>query len=107
VKVSAELKTMLDNMERTAVTILTNQAGKPWGTGFKSSWRKSLERAGIEGLNYHDLRGTFVTLAWRNGASIGEIADVTGHTIKDAERIIRKHYLVSGGAVEKIEKRKR
>jgi integrase len=107
VKVSAELKTMLDSMERTAVTILTNQAGKPWGTGFKSSWRKSLERAGIEGLNYHDLRGTFVTLAWRNGASIEEIADVTGHTIKYAERIIRKHYLVSGGAVEKIEKRKR
>jgi integrase len=107
VKVSAELKTMLDSMERTAVTILTNQAGKPWGSGFKSSWRKACERAGVSGLNFHDLRGTFVTLAWRNGANIEEIADVTGHTIKDAERIIRKHYLVSGGAVEKIEKRKR
>jgi integrase len=107
VKVSAELKAMLDSMERTAVTILTNQAGKPWGTGFKSSWRKACERAGVSGLNFHDLRGTFVTLAYRNGASIEEIADVTGHTIKDAERIIRKHYLVSGGAVEKIEKRTR
>lgn len=107
VKVSAELKAMLDNMERTAVTILTNQAGKPWGTGFKSSWRKACDRAGVSGLNFHDLRGTFVTLAYRNGASIEEIADVTGHTIKDAERIIRKHYLVSGGAVEKIEKRKK
>lgn len=107
VKVSAELKTMLDSMERTAVTILTNQAGKPWGSGFKSSWRKACDRAGIEGLNFHDLRGTFVTLAWRNGATIEEISDVTGHSIKDAERIIRKHYLVSGGAVEKIEKRER
>jgi integrase len=107
IKVSTELKTMLDSMERTAVTILTNQAGKPWRSGFKSSWRKACDRAGIEGLNFHDLRGTFVTLAYRNGASIEEIADVTGHTIKDAERIIRKHYLVSGGAVEKIEKRKR
>jgi integrase len=104
VKVSAELKTMLDSMERTAVTILTNQAGKPWGSGFKSSWRKSCGRAGIEGLRFHDLRGTFVTLAWRNGATIEEISDVTGHSIKYAERIIRKHYLVSGGAVEKIEK---
>lgn len=107
VKVSAELKAMLDSMERTAVTILTNQAGKPWGSGFKSSWRKACDRAGIEGLNFHDLRGTFVTLAWRNGATIEEISDVTGHSIKDAERIIRKHYLVSGGAVEKIEKRER
>jgi integrase len=107
IKVSTELKTMLDSMERTAVTILTNQAGKPWGSGFKSSWRKACDRAGIEGLNFHDLRGTFVTLAWRNGATIEEISDVTGHSIKDAERIIRKHYLVSGGAVEKIEKRQK
>jgi integrase len=105
VKVSAELKTMLDSMERTAVTILTNQAGKPWGSGFKSSWRKACDRAGIGDLHFHDLRGTFVTLAWRNGATIEEISDVTGHSIKDAERIIRKHYLVSGGAVEKIESR--
>jgi integrase len=106
VKVSAELKTMLDSMERTAVTILTNQSGKPWGSGFKSSWRKACDRAEVGHLNFHDLRGTFVTLAYRNGASIEEISDVTGHSIKDAERIIRKHYLVSGGAVEKIEKRK-
>lgn len=106
VKVSEDLKAVLDNVKRgDAVTILTNQQGQPWATGFKSSWRKAVEKAGIGGKTFHDLRGTFVTLAYRNGASIKEIAEVSGHSEKDAEGIIRKHYLVSSAAVEKIEAR--
>lgn len=106
VKVSADLKACLDSVKRgDAVTILTNGQGKPWATGFKSSWRKAVERVGIAGKTFHDLRGTFVTLAYRNGASIKEIAEITGHSEKDAETIIRKHYLVSSAAVEKIESR--
>lgn len=110
VKVSGELRTVLDaakaeNAKRDtpAATILTNRSGKPWTSGFKSSWRKAVAAAGIEGKTFHDLRGTFVTLAYRNGASIREIAEITGHAEKDAEGIIRKHYLVSSAAVEKIE----
>jgi integrase len=106
VKVSKELKQILDNVDRgNAVTILTNSQGQPWATGFKSSWRKAVEKAGIENRTFHDLRGTFVTLAYRNGTSIKEIAEVTGHSEKDAEGIIRKHYLVSSAAVESIENR--
>lgn len=106
VKVSAELKATLDNVKRgNAVTILTTAQGKPWATGFKSSWRKAVANAGIKGKTFHDLRGTFVTLAYRNGASIKQIAEVSGHSEKDAESIIRKHYLVSSAAVEKIESR--
>ncbi|WP_246727711.1 tyrosine-type recombinase/integrase [Chelativorans sp. Marseille-P2723] len=114
VKVSVELKAALDAAKaanearnKPAVTILTNRGGKPWATGFKSSWRKAMAKAGIVGKTFHDLRGTFVTLAYRNGASIKEIAEVTGHSEKDAEGIIRKHYLVSSAAVEKIESRTR
>jgi len=106
VKVSAELKACLDNVKRgDSVMILTNGQDQPWKTGFKSSWRKAVEKAGIEDRTFHDLRGTFVTLAYRNGASIKEIAEVSGHSEKDAETIIRKHYLVSSAAVEKIEAR--
>jgi integrase len=106
VKVSDELKRYLDNVKRgKSVTILTNSEDKPWASGFKSSWRKAVERAKIENRTFHDLRGTFVTLAYRNGSSIKEIAEVTGHSEKDAEGIIRKHYLVSSAAVEKIEAR--
>lgn len=108
VKVSDELKVCLDAVKRgKAVNILTNKQGISWSTGFKSSWRKAVEKAGIENRTFHDFRGTFVTLAYRNGSSIKEIAEVTGHSEKDAEGIIRKHYLVSSAAVEKIEGRTR
>lgn len=113
VKVSGELKAVLDaakarNAKQAvpSATILTTRGGQSWGSGFKSSWRKATAAAGID-RTFHDLRGTFVTLAHRNGSSIKEIAEVTGHSEKDAEGIIRKHYLVSSAAVEKIENRTR
>lgn len=112
VKVSEELKTALDEAKKRnaaqatpSATILTNQSGKPWASGFKSSWRKAMANAEITGKTFHDLRGTFVTLAYRNGASIRDIAEITGHSEKDAETIIRKHYLVSSEAVDRIESR--
>ena len=106
-KVSADLKTYLDAAPRTSTRILVNARGLPWKTGFRSSWRKAMAAAGITGKTFHDLRGTFVTLAHRNGSSIKEIAEITGHSEKDAEKIIKKHYLVSSAAVESIENRKR
>jgi integrase len=110
-KVSAELKAVLDaakaaneKQDVPAATILTNRFGAPWKTGFKSSWRKAATAAGVD-RTFHDLRGTFITLAYRNGASIKDIAPISGHSEKDAEAVIRKHYLVSSAAVEKIESR--
>ena len=105
VKVAQELKALLDAQERTAVTILTNRSGLPYKEGFRSSWAKACELAEVEGVTFHDLRGTFITLAHRNGASIKEIAEVTGHSEKDAEAIIRKHYLAGDTAVTKLEQR--
>lgn len=107
VKVSRELKEVLDAAPRgDAVQILTNSRGQPWTQdGFKSSWAREREAAGISGVTFHDLRGTFITLAYRNGATIREIAEVSGHSEKDAEAIIRKHYLAGDAAVERIESR--
>lgn len=105
VKVAQELKALLDAQERTAVTILTNRSGLPYKEGFRSSWAKACDLAKVEGVTFHDLRGTFITLAHRNGASIKEIAEVTGHSEKDAEAIIRKHYLAGDSAVTKLENR--
>jgi integrase len=86
--------------------ILTNSRGVPWSQeGFKGAWRKAVAKAGISGVTFHDLRGTFVTLTHRAGASIKEIAEATGHDEKECERLIRRHYLAAGGetAVMKLE----
>lgn len=103
VKVAGELKARLDATKRRSVTILTNRSGRPFSEGFRSSWAKACEAAGIEGVTFHDLRGTFISLAHRAGASIREISEVSGHTEKDAERIIRRHYLKADSAVSKLE----
>lgn len=110
VKVSGELKPILDaaraeNAKRSvpSTTILTNGSGLPWRSGFKSQWRKTVEKAKVSGVTFHDLRGTFCTLAYRAGSSFKEIAEVSGHSEMEAERIIRRHYLAGDSAVEKIE----
>jgi integrase len=103
VKVTEELRALLDAQQRTSTRILTNREGLPFKTGFGSSWRKAMQAARVDGVTFHDLRGTFITNAYHFGASFKEIAEVSGHSEKEAERIIRKHYLRTDGAVTKLE----
>lgn len=107
VPVGPTLKATLDQTPREAVTILTNSRGLPWTQGFRSSWRKAVAKAGIEGVTFHDLRGTFITLAYRTGSHLEDIAEITGHSKAECEQIIRSHYLQSGGetVIEKLETR--
>lgn len=86
-------------------TILTTEKGEPWKSGFGASWGPAVKAAGISGVTFHDLRGTFITLAYRAGAAIKEIAEASGHDEKECERVIRQHYLASGAdkVIQKLE----
>lgn len=113
VKVYSELKAVLDSTKREAAVILTpmrKRGGEvsAWTPdGFRASWAAVCDRAKIDGVTFHDLRGTFVTLAYRvHGASIKEIAEITGHSERDAEAIIRKHYLAGDAVIARMEARK-
>nr|WP_232520785.1 hypothetical protein [Rhodobacter sp. CZR27] len=60
-------------------------------------------------MTFHDLRGTAVTFLALAGCSVPEIAALTGHSLKDAEAILSKHYLgrdrrLGESAVAKLEK---
>lgn len=106
IRVHSELKAALDRAKREAVTILTTtrRDPTPWTSdGFRASWAAACERSGVEGVTFHDLRGTFVTLAHRNGSTIKEIAEISGHSERDAEAIIRKHYLAGDAVIEMME----
>jgi integrase len=92
--VYSDLKQMLDGMKRTEGTILVNSRGKPWTSdGFKTSWGKTMKKIGVAGVTFHDLRGTFITAARRVGAEPGQIAAASGHSTKDVDRILERHYL--------------
>jgi integrase len=107
----APLRTLLDVTERRGPLILTNTLGRPWTSdGFRTSWGKACERAGIGDLTFHDLRGTAVVRLAIAGASVPQIAAVTGHSLKDVEAILDAHYLgrdiqLAEAAVLKLEAR--
>jgi integrase len=64
--------------------------GRPWTKdAFKKAWASAYKAAGIaEGLHYHDLRGTAVTMLAEAGATVPEIAAITGHSLASATRIV-------------------
>lgn len=117
-RVYSELKAVLDaekarcealakGRKVSAVTILTTTRKQPtpWTSdGFRASWAAVCHDAKIEGVTFHDLRGTFITLAYRkHGAGFREIAEISGHAERDVETIIRKHYLAGESVVAKME----
>lgn len=102
IPLSAPVRKMLDAMPRKATTILTNAHGNSWTSdGFRTSWRKAVQAAGVKGLTFHDLRGTAVTRLALSGCNTAQIASITGHSMKDVEQILDAHYL--GGKVDLAE----
>lgn len=93
------------------MTILATEGGTAWTeSGFRASWRKACEKAGVSGVTFHDLRGTAVTRLAIAGCTVPEIASLTGHSMKDAETIVA-HYMkrdqaLAESAIRKLEGRK-
>lgn len=89
---TSELKRMLDGLPRTASVILTTKTGRPWTAFyFRHAWKAAVMKAGIEGLHFHDLRGTAVTRLAEAGCTLPEIAAITGHSLRSVNAIIEKY----------------
>lgn len=110
IPVAAELKAALDATRRRAAVICVTSRGTRWtGDGFSASFRKTCEAAGIEGLTFHDLRGTAVTRLAVAGCTDVEIATITGHSLKTVKDMLDRHYLsrdvgMAESAIAKLEK---
>ena len=90
------LKRHLDGMKQVQDEhILKNTLGKKWTSdGFRTSWGKAFVKAKInEDLTFHDLRGSAVVRLALVDATVPQIASFTGHSLKDVEDILDKHYL--------------
>jgi integrase len=104
IPVGAPLKVAIDARRASEGTILRNSFGEPWtGDGFRASWGKAFERAGLGDvdLHFHDLRGTAVTRLALSECTVPQIAAITGHSPRDVDAILEAHYL--GGKVELAE----
>lgn len=91
------------------LTICQTSRGRHWTRdGYQSSFAAAVERAGVTGRTFHDLRGTAVTRLALAGCTVPEIGSITGHSLRDVETILDRHYLsrdrgLAESAVGKLE----
>lgn len=113
IPVASTLKEVLETTQRVSPNVLTNIHKRPWTSdGFRTSFDKLKAKAGITGLTFHDLRGSAVVRLALSGATVPEIATFTGHSLKDVEAILDKHYLgrdvkLAENAVRKLERKEK
>jgi integrase len=114
IPVGIHLKHILDSANRISTQVLTNERRRPWTSdGFRTSWSKTCIRAGLANdLHFHDLRGSVVVRLAVAEATVPEIATFTGHSLKDVEAILDKHYLgrdvrLAESAVRKLERKEK
>jgi integrase len=113
VRVGQPLRNLLEQTSKRSPSVMTNRSGVPWTSdGFRASWRKLCVKAKIEGLTFHDLRGSAVTRLALAGASPQEIAGVTGHSLSDVAAILDRHYLgdratLAENAIRRLERKEK
>jgi len=110
--VPAALRALLDALPRTAETILAKSNGKSWGQiHFQHHWRKSTLDAGLDGLHFHDIRGTSCTMLADAGCTPSEIAAMLGWTIRTVNDMLDRYQALtaiqSNSAVAKLESRQK
>lgn len=104
------LRLALAAAPRRALTILTTPSGKPWGkVHFQHKWREATLAAGLDGLHFHDIRGTTCTVLAEAGATPSEIAAMLGWTVSTVNRMLDVYQSMtaslSDSAVTKLERK--
>jgi hypothetical protein len=81
-------------MPRRSPIILLTSEGRPWTEdGFRASFNKARDKAGISGVTFNDMRGTAVTRLALQDCTEAQIVAITGHSLNDVRSILDAHYL--------------
>ena len=101
-----ETRAILSECPKTAVTVITNQWGKPFtARGFSMAVERARDKAGVaEGKRLHDLRGTFATLLMSRGFEDREIDEIMGWQTGKSSRIRRSYISRRSVVVAAIER---
>lgn len=89
IPVLPDLRALLDQMPRQAVTILANLKGRSWTPdGLSTAIDRAKRKTGIS-KRLHDLRGTFATDLMMAGLDDRDIAEIMGWRERDVAKIRR------------------
>ena len=115
IPITEDVRAVLDELERGACpTVLATSEGEPWtppGNGLDSGVRRARvdaddaararngpgATAGLEGLRFHDLRGTAATNFIRAGLPLDDVATILGWELDRVKEIARRY--VTGEAI--------
>jgi integrase len=91
-----QLKTVLNEIPRRSVNILTNSRGSPWtADGFKSSWAEEMKRDVMRPLRdnnrvFHGLRKSAVVFLLEAGCTDAEVSAITGQSRQMVEHYAKQ-----------------
>lgn len=91
---SLELEDGEDQKEQSAVVFPMT------GNALRKSWDRICVRAGIDNLNFHDLRHEAISRFFEMGLNIAEVAAISGH--KDVKMLFRYTHPKVGDILNKI-----
>nr|MDJ0512999.1 tyrosine-type recombinase/integrase [Methyloceanibacter sp.] len=106
VYLTPSLQAVLDALPRYPVSsyLLNGTRGYAWRSGFRGAQQKGFKQAGIEGVRFHDLRGTFENRLWESGCTEAEAYSITGRPMKgSASSYYRRSKELSRAAMLKLE----
>ncbi|MBD3770491.1 MAG: tyrosine-type recombinase/integrase [Rhodobacterales bacterium] len=92
IPITPALRELLAEIPRRSPVILTSSTGRAWtGDGLRSSFNRSKTEAGIEGLTWHDFRGTAVTRLAKTKLTTRDIARIIGWSEARIEQIMTRY----------------
>lgn len=102
------LRLVLDGLPRRASPLLTTGSDEPWGkVHFQHQGRNATLAAGLDGLLFHDIRGTACTLQANSSCTPSEIASYLGWTVTTVNELLDRYQAMtaaqSDSAVAKLE----
>lgn len=103
-----ELRSILDALPRVSTHILTDVNDRPFlGDNFRHQWREATLAAGLDGLQFRDLRRTAMIRLAEAGCTDIEIAAVSGHEIDQTRKILETYVprtsAMASSAIAKLE----
>lgn len=109
IPITAKTRAILKQIGRKDVgAVLTHSKGKPWTAwGIQTAMQRAKASRGIEGLRFHDLRGTAATHFVRWGLPLADVALIMAWTPERVGNIARRYVTaeaVAAGMLERIGK---
>jgi integrase len=112
IPITKALATELAGVERAGVhVVICETTRRPYIlNSFRYIWRAATKRAGLDGLQFLDLRRSAVVRLAEAGCGVGEIASWTGHSISEAQTILDTYFVATkaaaAAALVKLERRR-